>query len=304
MAKRRKRRDPSSSSKLAESLALVKDAAEKLDRIKQTFPASALQADMVRDTLVDLHRLARRQAKLIRRLRQAREERHVRLVELLHELATGGVILPRTPGRAALPHEQLLATYRRLRAHDFLALAQILHEVIGRGEVPAYLRFLVDEILAKGSLILVEHMIRQAPHTRSQEDEDTFLERLRHHISGNVVHGLGKQVQYQVTPEVGEHIQNLVKTVTRFLTDLLTANPPGRLLVARPETPFDPERHEPIPGRPSTGDLEVRATLFPGYIVLDSPPRIVEKAQVYTEAYDPGEVSPAGVRPPPLPAGG
>ena len=103
------------------------------------------------------------------------------------------------------------------------------------------------------------------------------------HVAGNVCQGLARQVGYRVTPEVGKDLDARIMTVLRMLEALLTATPPGRLLVPQADAAFDPERHEAIHGRPHTGELKVTATLFPGYVVLGEPVQVVEKALVYTE---------------------
>jgi hypothetical protein len=202
---------------------------------------------------------------------------------LLHDLSTGPVILPRTPGRPAVEHDQLLVVFQRLRGGDFPALAQTIHAAAGKGDVLAYQRLLVNDILINGSRILVENIVRHAGAGQTPAEEEAFLGRLRHHIAGNVCSGLARRVGYQVTPEVGERLDELLAAVLAFLTDLLTATPPGRLLVPRDGNPFDPEQHEAINGRPGATELKVTATLFPGYLVLDATPRILEKARVGVE---------------------
>lgn len=267
----------------------LQEALAQLDRLKQDMSSSQvrLHADIARDTVVELARdlegKLRKLAGEKRKLQKQCEEYRGRLVELLHDLSTGPVVLPRTPGKPVVQHDQLLMTYRQLRSQEFLGLAQAIHAAAGKGDVPAYQRFLVQEVLVSGSRILVENIVRHAGAGRNQADEEAFLGRLRHHMAGNVCQGLARKAKYQVTPDVGQHIDRLLVSVLQFLTDLLTATPPGRLLLPRDGSVFDPERHEAISGRPSTGEVKVTATLFPGYVVLANPPRILEKAQVYTD---------------------
>jgi len=143
---------------------------------------------------------------------------------------------------------------------------------------------LFRSIVVKGSRIVAEHLVRLASHPSDQPAEEQFLRQLRHHVAGNVAQGLARQVNYQVTTEVGQHLDAVIGSVLRLLSDLMTATPPGRLLLPRDGCGFDPERHEPLAGRPSSGELRVKATLFPGYVILAEPAVVVvEKAVVYTE---------------------
>jgi hypothetical protein len=266
---------------------------QQLEAMKSDASASGvrLHADLARDTVEELFgklRLQlRNQARQIRRLQDRSDKWRYRLTELLHDLSTGPVILPRAAAHPPASHEQLIETFRQLERGDFLELAKTLHDAAGASDVPAYLRFLVDEILVKGSRIVAEHLVRHASGAHPPQEENEFMERLRNHVAGNVCQGLARLVNYQVTPEVGEHLDRVIVTVLHFLNDLLTATPPGRLLISYDDSPFDPERHQPIHGRPSTGDLKVSATLFPGYVILSDPPQVVEKAQVYTDRVQP-----------------
>jgi hypothetical protein len=46
---------------------------------------------------------------------------------------------------------------------------------------------------------------------------------LRHHVAGNVCQSLARRVNYQVTPEVGKHLDGTITTVLKLLDELLTA---------------------------------------------------------------------------------
>jgi hypothetical protein len=287
MAKKRVASDGKPARPGKQPSALV-DLLAQLDRIKQDPTASEvrLRSDLARDSAEELftkiRKQMRRQAIQLRRLQERSDRWRNRLTDLLHELSTGPVILPRVPGRPPVSHQELTATFRKLKTHDLSGLAHALQAAVGGGELPAYQRFLVDEIVVKGARIVAEHLIRLASEP-GQPNEEEFMARLRHHVAGNVSQGLARQVNYKVTPEVGKHIDTIISVVLRLLNDLLTTTPPGRLLLPRDGGPFDPERHEALAGRPTTGDLRVKATLFPGYVILSEPPVVVEKALVYTE---------------------
>jgi hypothetical protein len=261
--------------------------ADRLDQLAKSYPATRLMVDLARDAGLEVFRKQARQirrlAHEVTRMRKKRNQLHDRLVEMLHEVTTHTIILPRPPGRPVVDHEALLTTFRRFKAADFPALAQLLHDRIGRGEVVAYQRFLVDEVLITGSRILAEHLIRHASQPATPETEAAFARTLHDHIAGNVLDGLAKKVSYQMTPDEGQPLGVLIRDVLVFLEELLTASPPLRLIVTRPDSPFDPARHEPIHGRPSEGALTVTATLFPGLVRYGPDDRVEEKALVYTD---------------------
>jgi hypothetical protein len=275
---------------------------QRLDQMAQSYPPVRLMVDMARDAGLEI---IRKQAKAIRRLsrelkRQSKKRHllHDRLVQLLHELTTGPAVLPRPTGRSPVEHEELLRVFRRLQSQDYPALAKIMHEHAGRSTAAAYQRFLVDEILVGGSRVLVEYLLRQVNRRPSVAEEADFFRELRDHIAGNVVKGLASKADYKVTPEVGKLCEQLISQSLTFLDHLLTATPPGRLLIPLPGSAYSPDRHEPIPGRPTTGELKITATMFPGYLICSEPEKVEEKARVYTEF---GESEAAGSGEIPMP---
>jgi hypothetical protein len=278
-----KARSGKRSKKTAKTLEFV----QRLNQISTSFPAVRLMVDMARDAGLEL---VRKQDKAIRRLarelKKASKKRHLlhdRLVQLLHELTTGPAVLSRPSGSSPVQHDELLKTFRRLQSQDFPALARNLHEHAGRSSANAYQRFLVEEILMNGSRVLVEYLLRRMNQRPSAEEEAEFFHELRDHLAGNVINGLAKKADYKVTPELGKQSEQLIAHSLTFLDHLLTATPPGRLLIPLPGSAFDPNRHEPIPGRPTSGQLKITATMFPGYLVCADPERVEEKARVYTE---------------------
>jgi hypothetical protein len=277
---------------------------QRLDQIALSYPAVRLMVDMARDAGLEIfrkqERMVRRLTLEVKRLRKKRHLLHDRLVQLLHELTTGPVVLPRPSGRPPVAHEELLRTFRRLQTQDFPRLAQTLHEHAGRSTATAYQRFLVDEILINGSRVLVEYLLRQVNRQASAIEEADFLHELQDHLAGNVVNGLAKKADYKVTPDVAKLCGQLIALSVSFLDDLLTATPPARLLIPLPGSAFAPDRHEATPGRPSTGTLKVTATLFPGYLICGNPETVAEKARVYTEY---GESDVGGSGEIPLPKG-
>jgi hypothetical protein len=287
MAKKRVTSDGKGGKPPKQPSALV-DLLAQLDRMKQEPTASEvrLRSDLARDSAEELfgklRKQLRRQALQLRKLQERSERWRTRLTELLHDLSTGPVILPGVPGRTPVAHEELTATFHKLKSHDLPGLAQTLQTAVGGGDLPAYQRFLVDEIVVKGARIVAEHLIRLASEPGLPSEEE-FLARLRHHVAGNVVQGLARQVNYKVTPEIGKHLDVVISAVLHLLSNLLTTTPPGRLLLPLDGEPFDPARHEALAGRPKSGELRIRATLFPGYAILSTPPTVVEKALVYTE---------------------
>ncbi len=260
---------------------------ERLDQIAKGHPASRLLVDMAQDAGLELFRKQTVQLRKlwqeVGRIRQKRDQLHDRMVSLLHALTTTPPLLPRMDGRVPVPPEELQHVYMQLRANDYPSFAHLLHDEIKRSDVLAYQRLLTEEILIKGSRMLLEYLLHHASEPSSSETETTFLGRLRDHIAGALNHTLAKKKGYQMTLEVGKQRDTLIDRSLAWLADLLTATPPGRLLAPLPDSPFDPARHEPLAGRPDEGKLKVATTLFPGYMMCGEVQTVVEKALVYTE---------------------
>jgi hypothetical protein len=267
--------------------AAVAEFVHLLGQIHPSEAASRLQLDMARDAGLEVFRKLLHQIERLRgKLDRARLKRHIaqdRQLGLLQALAAAGVVLPRPAGLPAVGQEELETTFRELGDRDFAELAQALHQAAGQSDILAYRRFLVEEVLVQSYFILVEHLVRKAARGRGEVNEDRFLEDLRHHLAGKVYRKLARQTGYQITPDVGGQFDALLVRSLRFLDDLLTSQPPGRLILPALGSDFDPNQHEPIAGRPDTGTLIVRATIFPGYVVLSDPPRVVARARVYTK---------------------
>lgn len=267
--------------------AVVTEFVRLLDEIRPDQSAARLKFDMARDAGLEgfrelLSQLQRAQLRLAR-TRRRRNVIHSRLMGILGDLATGPVRLPRPAGLPPVTQEQVEQAYHELREKDYPATAEALHAAIGQSDVLAFQRFLVEEALVKGNVILVEHLVRYGVHPRPAEQELHFLDDLRHHMAGVIGHALAKQTGYLVTPEVGVGVDALLGKTLRFLVDLLTSEPPIRLLAPTMGSDYDAARHEPTPGRPDTGTLQVRATVFPGLLVYADPPRVLAKAQVFTK---------------------
>ncbi len=265
----------------------IKEFIRLIDQIQPDKPAMRLQLDMAKDAGLDackklLRRIIQLDARAAR-LRERRDAARERLLTLLDDLASGAVLFPRPIGLPEVDPAKLDALFAELKSNDFPALAKRLSEVTAKQAEPiAYERYLVEEFFRKGSAILAEHLVREGRRPLPIEDEVQFLDKLRHHLAGNVHRVLRQQSNYQVTQEVAHEIdQTLVRTL-RYLLHLLTMNPPRRLVLPMMGAAFDPTVHEAVPGRPQSGDVLVRATIFPGCITLDQPPRILSKAVVYT----------------------
>lgn len=267
--------------------AAIAEFVQLLERLRPEQTAQRLQFDMARDAgLEGVKQLVGQNAKLQMRLTRAKRRRHVvqsRLTGILNDLAMGPVRLPRPVGLPAVDQEQLEHTYRELGSTDYPALAEKLHAAIGQSDILAFQRFLVDEALLRGTVLLAEHLLRFKGELRLAEKELAFLDELRHHLVVTFGKKLAERTNYLVTPELGQEIDALMGKTLRFLVDLLTSDPVARLIVPSLGSDFDPEKHEAISGRPTEGSLHVRATMFPGLIVFAETPRVVAKARVYTK---------------------
>ena len=82
-----------------------------------------------------------------------------------------------------------------------------------------------------------------------------------------------------MTPAVGKHLDALIGSSLEILSSLMTATPQVRLVVPAPGTHFDSTAH--LARGPVEGEsLIVRAVLFPGLRVLETPTRIIEPVLV------------------------
>lgn len=267
--------------------AALKEFVRLVDQIHPERAASRLQLDMARDAGLDaagkmLVRIQRLEVKLTR-ARGKRNAARNRLLSLLHDLATGPVVFPRPAGLPPVDEALLERTFEVLRTTDFPSLTRTLHDAAPKADALAYQRYLVEEIFHKGSAILAEHLVRESRRPHPCEDEVQFLNDLRHHLAGNVNQTLARQAGYQVSAEVAREVDAILVRGLRFLLDLLTISPPRRLILPTMGSDYDPTRHEVIPGRPASGAVLVRATIFPGWAELGDSPRVLAKAQVYTK---------------------
>lgn len=215
-------------------------------------------------------------------LQKERDDYHKQLTRLLRALASGPVVLPRLPGRPVVQHDQLLMTYQQLRNQEFPNLAQTLRADAGKGKMFDYRSILATEVIVKGTWYLAECLVLLGSDPSVEEE---MFRRLKGRFAERVEKKVAQYIKgyYRLPPEGDQHLDRLLDTVLCFLTDLLTATPPGRLLLPRDGSLFDPAQHEPIDYTPNTEKLTVKKIIFPGYMVLDCPPRILAKAQVYTD---------------------
>lgn len=266
--------------------AAIKEFVRLMDQARPEKAATRLQLDMARDAGLDACRkMLRRLTALDARLKRARQrsdaarERHL---TLLDDLASGSVIFPRPAGLVPADPAKLDGAFAELRSRDFPALAETLRTATGQAETIAYERYLAEEFFRKGSAILAEHLVREGRHPLPIADEVQFLDKLRHHLAGNVQQTLMQQSGTKVTQEVAQEIDAVLVRSLRFLLHHLTISPPRRLLMPTMGTDFDPELHEASPGRPTEGAVVIRTTIFPGCVELSQPQRVLAKALVYT----------------------
>jgi hypothetical protein len=266
--------------------AAVKEFVRTLNQVQADKPATKLQLDMARDAGLDAcGKLFKRIQKLearVARVRQRRDAARERLLTLLADLASGPVIFPRPLGLPEVDPAKLDQTFTQLRDRDFPALASNLRYAAGQAAAIAYERYLVEEFFLKGSSILAEHLVRESLRPHPIQDEAQFLDKLRHYLAGNVQTVLWRQAGYKVSQEVAQEIDGVLVRTLRYLLYLLTMTPPRRLIFPTMGADFDPALHQVVPGRPDSGAVVIRATIFPGCVSLENPPRVVAKAQVYT----------------------
>jgi hypothetical protein len=259
---------------------LPADVLRHLDHLQAAAPELGELVEVLRAALLSEQQ---RSAQRERALRFERDTYRARLTRALHGLVSGGAFLPRLPGRAAVGHDVLAQTYRQLKVQDFLNLAQALHQSSGQGSPLAYQIFLVREVLVTGGELLAERLVRRALPGVGPTDEAGMRAAVGQFVLQKVCQSLEQKSGTKAPPEMAEHLRGVIDRSLGFVADLLTANPPGWLLLPNVGCAFDPNLHEAPYGRPASGDLEVTALLFPGYVVRRNPEQVVEKATVYTD---------------------
>ena len=271
--------------------ALMQDFLEQLDRINRQFPGARLLVDLARDSGLEMARkLGQRTKRLRARLEKAETRRHdiqSRLADLLHELSTSTAMLPVVAGQPSLEAEPLVERFRHLRDEAYPSLARALRELLGQGSRRAIMRFLAEEILYRAGPIIAEHRLRHSHRVWSEEGEHGFLADLRLHVAGKVNSALARTTGLKMTPAAAKHLDALIGSSLEILAALMTATPQARLVVPAPGTPLDPVAHL-VRGTEDFGKSPVvRAVLFPGLMVLQTPTRIIEPALVLAAARPP-----------------
>ncbi len=263
---------------------LMQDFLEQLDRINRQFPGSRLLVDLARDSGVEMARKMGTRVKRLRvRLEKADSRRHdlqARLADLLHELSTSTAMLPVVAGQPSLEAEPLVGRFRHLRDEAYPSMARALRDQLGQGSRRALMRSLAEEILYRAGPIIAEHRLRHSHRPWNEEGEHGFLAELRQHVAGKVNSALSRTTGLKTTPAIGRHLDALIGSSLEILASLMTATPQARLVVPAPGTPLDPEAHL-VRGAAGVGKSSVvRAVLFPGLMVLQTPTRIIEPALV------------------------
>ncbi|MCI0457671.1 MAG: hypothetical protein L0Z62_11935 [Gemmataceae bacterium] len=181
-------------------------------------------------------------------------------------------------------HDRLVLTLRQLKIQEFQGLSLTLYnrwklakqrKEMDRTFALAHFRYLMaDRILVEGSRLL---SVRQ---TASAEGD---LARVREAIAQSIhdVLHLTPQKRASLPGQLFADLQDAIQKGTEFLRAMLTAAPPGCLLVPEEGAPFTPAEHELVPDSPGGEGGQVRLTVFPGYLVPSSD-RVLEKALVYT----------------------
>jgi len=259
------------------------DFLEQLERINRQFPGARLLVDLARDSGLELtRRLARRVKGLRVSLEKAESRQHdiqARLVDLLHELSTSTALLPLAPDQPAEEAEPFIQRFRHLRDEEYPAMAREIRELHDQGSRRAIMRFFTEEILYRAAPIIAEHRLRHSQRPWNAEGEKHFIGELRLHVAGKVNKALVRSTGLKLTPAIAKHLDGLIGNSLDVLAGLMTATPQGRLVVPAPGTVIGgPNAEQPAEEVPESSI--VRAVLFPGLMLLETPTRVVEQAVV------------------------
>lgn len=204
----------------------------------------------------------------VARLRQEKADKRKEKNRLLRRLVTTPTALPRPAGFEAVQHDLLHQRFLTLKAEQFWPLAEKLDRS-GRGtqyrDAYAYQGLLARNLLCLGGDLLAEALLEQ-----TAGDLEPPRQRL--------VHLLRKALALKEDDPLLADLGDLTGQALAWLLGLLTAAPTGGLLIPQKGERFDDDRHAVLPGHEGGG--RILDTLFPGYVVWHSPPRVVEKAQV------------------------
>lgn len=274
---------------------LMLDFLEQLERITRQFPGSRLLVDLARDSGLEMARkLGKRVKRLRDRLQRAesrRDDIQSRLADLLQELSTSTALLPVVEGQPVREAEPLVERFRHLRDEAYPATARGLRDLLEQGSRRAIMRFLAEEILYRAGPIIAEHQLRHAHRAWNEEIETTFLADLRLYVAGKVNSALARTTGLKMTPPVGKHLDALIGASLDTLAGLMTATPQARLVVPAVGAALDAQGH--VARNPEEGgeSAVVRAVLFPGLMLLESPSRIVVQPLVLVARAEPKDAA-------------
>jgi hypothetical protein len=259
--------------------ALMLDFLEQLERITRQFAGARLLVDLARDSGLEMARkLGKRVKRLRARLEKADSRRNdiqTRLADLLQELSTSTALLPVVAGQPLREAEPLVERFRQLRDEAYPSTARGLRDLLEQGSRRAIMKFLAEEILYRAGPIIAEHQLRHAHRAWNEEIEATFLADLRLHVAGKVNSALARTTGLKMTPPIGKHLDALIGNSLDTLAGLMTATPQARLVVPAVGSALDAKGY--LVRNPEKGgeSAVVRAVLFPGLMLLESPTRIV-----------------------------
>jgi hypothetical protein len=252
-----------------------------LEGVIRDYPDTAPDLDLVRSALLKVQRRAQERTRLLaaqgRHFKRGRDSARARLDALLHAAAGGVVVLPKSS--AAPTADELRHAFHELKSREFPALAHAVKARTRRSSVGDLERLLGREVLIVAACLAAERAVVRGPDWAAGGDGAEARLPLRQAVARTAGRRLRRKAGLKTLGPIEGQLNLLVERSLRFAIDLLAAG--GRLLAPAPGARFDPLRHEAMPGRPSEGDLVVRALLFPGFAVGAEP--AAEKAVVYTD---------------------
>ena len=260
---------------IVEQNAILRKSAEDLHQLWQTL--STRSQDTIAKVIQENERLTRENIEL-RQVIQQRDrklaETEERFSELLATLAEFSRNRTTTYISGSRPQNHLLVhDFIKLKDQDFQFVSTLIFHWIS--EQFADLKLDRKQVIAKIKFILSDLIFIQSMSLMSVEQEDAAAT-----IFGSVcaVFSNQKQKLSPMTKELHQALESLIQKGLDLVEKITRADPPGDLWMDQVGTLFDAERHQPLLGYQSSGNI--RLTVYPGYRVGN---RIFEKACVLTE---------------------
>ncbi len=219
------------------------------------------------------------------------EQRRLRSLRL--KLLNGGLQLPPRIGLVPRPGHLVVQDFFNLRNQEFLGLAQYLQAQCSTFSPVGWQMLLTEYIFEEHLPVVLESLLLRPFPAAGLSDSDA-AQWLDDHCRRAVLALMERITQKGgrvLDPGVDSLLWRVTEQALKVTWDVLTATPPGWLILPVRGERYDPGLHQVIPG--DEGNPRITAVIFPGYVQRRSSGGVVEKAQVYTNDRTPLQGSPA-----------